>query len=51
MTVFKEALSVLEYNSKNLDTVVPDRMKGAKEEVLLDPDPVLVGISKKGSTN
>lgn len=29
----------------NLRTQVPDRMKGTKEEVLLDPDPVLVGIS------
>lgn len=51
VTVFKEALSVSEYNSTNLDTVVPDWMKGTKEEVLLDPDPVLVGISKKGNTN
>lgn len=33
------------FQDTNLYTQVPDRMKGTKEEVLLDPDPVLVGIS------
>lgn len=30
----------------HLNTVIPDRMKGTEEEVLLNPYPVLVGISK-----
>lgn len=33
------------YTDTNLHTEVPGRIKGTKEEVLLDPDPVLVGIS------
>lgn len=31
----------------HLNTVIPDRMKGTKEEVFLNPRPVLVGISKR----
>lgn len=30
----------------HLNAVIPDRMKCTKEEVLLNPYPVLVGISK-----
>jgi len=40
-------LSSLSRNIRaNLDTVIPDRVKGTEEEVLLNPCPVLFGISK-----
>lgn len=35
------------FQDTNLRTQVSYRMKGTKEEVLLDPDPVLVGISRE----
>lgn len=30
----------------HLHTVIPDRVKGTEEEVLLNPRPILVGIPK-----